>query len=73
MNIRHEILDWFGPSRRVIVICQILIYYAIDIDSLLFLSASSSDFRGVFRPLFWLVFDVDLSSLFIVGEPSHRI
>jgi hypothetical protein len=33
MNIRHEVLDWFGPSRELIVICPILMYYAIEIDS----------------------------------------
>jgi hypothetical protein len=50
VNIRHEVLDWFGPSRRVIVICPVLMY--IDIDSSLFLSGS---FVGLF----------DLSSMWI--------
>jgi hypothetical protein len=37
-------------------------YYAIEIDSSLFLSRSFGD-----------VLDVNLSSLFIVREPSHRV
>jgi hypothetical protein len=40
-------------------------YYAIEIDSSLFLS-------GVFSG-FSLVLDVDLSSLFIVEESPHRV
>jgi hypothetical protein len=47
-------------------------YYAIKIDSSLFLL----DFRGSFLdvfPIFPPVLDVDLSSLFIVGEPPHRV
>jgi hypothetical protein len=41
-------------------------YYAIEIDSSLFLSGSSGD-------IFWVVLDMDLSSLFIVEEPSHTV
>jgi hypothetical protein len=66
VNTRHEILDWFEPSRGVIVICPVLMYYAIEIGSSLFLSRFFGVFPGV-------VFDIDLSSLFIVGEPSHRV
>jgi hypothetical protein len=73
MNIRHKVLEWFRSSRGVIALRPVLMYYAIEVGSLLFLSGSYRDFRGVFRPLFWLVFDVDLSSLFIVGEPPHRV
>jgi hypothetical protein len=62
----HEILDWFEPSRGVIVIRPVLMYYAIEIGSSLFLS-------GFFGVIPGVVFDVDLSSLFIVGEPSHRV
>jgi hypothetical protein len=40
MNTRHGVLDWFKPSRRVIAIRSVLIYYAIKIDSSLFLSES---------------------------------
>jgi hypothetical protein len=45
---------------------HVLMYYAIEIDSSLFLSGSSGD-------IFWVVLDMDLSSLFIVEEPSHRV
>jgi hypothetical protein len=62
VNIRHDILDWFVPSPRVIVIRPVLMYYAIEIGFSLFLSGSFGD-----------VLDVDLCSLFIVGEPTHRV
>jgi uncharacterized membrane protein YhfC len=65
VKINHEVLDSFELSRGVIVICSVLMYYAIEIGSHLFLSRS-------FR-IFLNVFDVDLSSLFIVGESSHRV
>jgi hypothetical protein len=38
VNIRHVVLDWFEPSHGVIVIRPVLMYYAIDIGSSLFLS-----------------------------------
>jgi hypothetical protein len=44
VNTRHKVLDWFESSRGVIVIHSVLIYYAIEIDSSLFLS----DFFGAF-------------------------
>jgi hypothetical protein len=44
VNTRHEILDWFGPSRGVITLRPVLMYYAIEIDFSLFLLGS---FRGV--------------------------
>jgi hypothetical protein len=47
----------------------VLMYYAIEIGSSLFLSGSFRVFRGLFQ----IVLDVDLSSLFIVGEPPHRV
>jgi hypothetical protein len=65
VNTRHEILDWFGPSCGVIALRTVLMYYAIDIGSSLFLSGSFQIFQDVL--------DVDLSSLFIVGEPYHRV
>jgi hypothetical protein len=37
VNTRHEVLDWFGPSRGVIALRPVLMYYAIEIDSSLFL------------------------------------
>jgi hypothetical protein len=72
MNTSHEILDWFGPSRGVITIHLVLMYYAIEIGSSPFLSGS---FRVFLDPsgFFPACLDVDLSSLFIVGEPYHRI
>jgi hypothetical protein len=58
VNTRYEILDWFGLSFRVIALRSVLMYYAIEIDSSLF---------------FWDVLNVDVPSLFIVGEPPHRV
>jgi hypothetical protein len=69
MNTRHEVLDWFGPSRGVIALRSVLMYYAIEIDSSLFLSALSGVFPGCFLP----VLDVDISSLFIVAKLPHRV
>jgi hypothetical protein len=48
-------------------------YYAIEIGSSLFLSGSFPVLSGMFSPYFQIVLDVDLSSLFIVGEPPHRV
>jgi hypothetical protein len=45
VNTRHEILDWFGPSCGVLAIRPVLIYYAIEIGSSLFLSGSFRDFQ----------------------------
>jgi hypothetical protein len=47
-------------------------YYAIEIGFLYFFRALSGGFLVCFLPLF-SVLDVDLSSLFIVGEPRHRV
>jgi hypothetical protein len=69
MNIRHVVLDWFGPSRGVIAQCPVLMYYAIEIGSSLFLLALS----GVFPGCLLLFLNMDLSSLFIVGEPPHIV
>jgi hypothetical protein len=69
-------LDWFGPSCGVIALCPVLMYYAIEIDSSLFLSGSFPVVSGMFSPSFRPVpdvLDVDLSSLFIVGEPPNRV
>jgi hypothetical protein len=66
MNIRHEVLEWFGRSRGVIAIRLVLMYYAIEIYSSFFLSGS---FGGGVED----VLDVDLSFLFIVVKSSHRI
>jgi hypothetical protein len=43
-------------------------YYAIEIDSSLFLSESFPVLSRMFSPSFQYVLDVDLSYLFIVGE-----
>jgi hypothetical protein len=87
MNTRREVVNWFRPSHRVIVIRSVLMYYAIEINSL-FLSEYFRVFRGclpdVFRDsfvdppgiFFGLsrdVFVVDLSSLFIVRKLSYRV
>jgi hypothetical protein len=74
VNIRHDVLDWFGPSCRVIALRSVLIYYAIEIDSSLFLSGSFGGFPKMFSASFFAsLLDVDLSSLFIVGELPHRV
>jgi hypothetical protein len=69
VNIRHEVLDWFGPSRGVIALCPVLMYYVIEIDSSLFLLGCFQVFSGC-PPV---VLDVDLSSLFIVGKLPHGV
>jgi hypothetical protein len=69
VNISYKILEWFGSSRRVIAIRPVLMYYAIEIGSSLFLSG----FFGVFQVCFLIVLDVDPSSLFIVGKSHHRV
>jgi hypothetical protein len=72
VKIRHKVLDWFGPSCGVIVLRPVLIYYAIEIGSSLFLSGSFGIFPG-FLGCFSDVLDVDLSSIFIVRELPHRV
>jgi hypothetical protein len=74
MNTRHEVLDWFEPSRGVIALRPVLMYYVIEIGSSLFLSGSFEVFWDVFCLRDFLdVLDVDLSSLFIVGELAHKV
>jgi hypothetical protein len=80
VNIRHDVLNWFEPSRGVIVLCPVLMYYSIEIGSSLFLSGSFEGFQGIFRIVsgvsygcFPPLLDVDLSSLFIVKELPHRV
>jgi hypothetical protein len=72
---RHKVLDWFSPSRGVIAIRSVLMYYAIEISFSLFLPFRIFlGFSGdVLHGVFWIVFNVDLSSLFIVGEPHHGV
>jgi hypothetical protein len=59
-------------------------YYAIEIDHSLLLLESFENLSGMSQGFFEVVlvilrgclgdvFDVDLSSLFIVGESSHRV
>jgi hypothetical protein len=69
VNIRHKVLDWSGPSHEVIALRLVLIYYAIEIDSSLFLLGSFGCFPRDFQD----VLDVDPSSLFIVGELPYRV
>jgi hypothetical protein len=64
VNTRHKVLDCFRPSCGVIVMHPVLMYFAIVIGSSLFLSGSFRGFRDVL--------DVDLSSLFVVGEPPLK-
>jgi hypothetical protein len=73
VNTRHDILDWFGPSREVIVILRVLMHYAIEIDSSVFLSGSFWVLSGILQDSFRIVLNVDLSSLFIVRESSDRV
>jgi hypothetical protein len=72
VNTRHEVLDWFEPSCGVIALRPVLMYYAIEIVSSLFLSGSFGGLSGCPPRDFSDVLDVDLSSLFIVGESPHR-
>jgi hypothetical protein len=74
VNIRHEVLDWFGPSRGGIALHPVLMYYAIEIGySLSFFQDLPGIFRGVSSGCLPIVLDVDLSSLFIVGKPPPRV
>jgi hypothetical protein len=66
VNTRHDVLDWFETSCEVILLRPVLMYYAIEIDSSLFLSGSFEDFSVI-------ILDMNLSSLFIVGESPHRV
>jgi hypothetical protein len=69
-------LDWFGHSCGVIALRPVLMYYALEIVSLLFLSGSFGVFPRMFSGSFRVfpdALDVDLSSLFIVWEPPHRV
>jgi hypothetical protein len=52
VNTRHEVLDWFGPSRGVIALRPVLMYYAIEIGSSPFLSGSIGGFPGMFSASF---------------------
>jgi hypothetical protein len=70
VNARHEVLDWFRPSHGVITLRLILMYYAIEIGSSLFLSGSFGGFPGIF---FHDALDMNLSSLFILGESTHTV
>jgi hypothetical protein len=77
MNTRHDVLYWFGLSRGVIAIHLVLMYYTIKIGSSLF---SFGIFRGLlgdrfgdFSDVSGGLLDVDISSLFIIEEPSHRV
>jgi hypothetical protein len=54
VNTKHEILDWFRPSRGVIALRPVLIYYAIEIDSSLFLSGSFGGFPEMSSVFFGL-------------------
>jgi hypothetical protein len=76
VNIRHKILDWFRHSRGVIALRPVLLYYAIEIDSSLFLSGSFGGFSRSLPHCLWDfsdVLNIDLSSLFIVRKSPHRV
>jgi hypothetical protein len=76
VNTRHEVLDWFELSSGVIALRPVLMYYVIEIGFSLFLSGSFRCFSGNpsgFLGLFCVVLNVIISSLFIVGEPPHRV
>jgi hypothetical protein len=73
VNTRHEILYWFRPLRGVIALRPVLMYYAIKIGFSLFLLGSFGDFFRGSSGCLPDVFNVDLSSLFIVREPPHRV
>jgi hypothetical protein len=69
VKIRHEVLDWFGPSCGVIALHPVLMYYAIEFGFSFFLSGFFEIFLGCLLD----ILDVDLSPLFIVGESPHKI
>jgi hypothetical protein len=73
VNTRHEVLDWFGSSRGVIALYLILMYYAIEIGSSLFLLGSFWVSAGCPSECLEDLLDVDLSSLFIVEESPHKV
>jgi hypothetical protein len=52
MNIRYDVFDWFGSSRKVIALRPVLMYYAIEIDSSLFFSWFFRGFSEMFSPFF---------------------
>jgi hypothetical protein len=56
-------LDWFRPSRGVIALRPILMYYAVEIGSPLFLSGSFEIFPRMFSWAFQDYFG--LSSMWI--------
>jgi hypothetical protein len=60
VNTRHEVLDWFRPLRGVIALRPVLMYYAIEIDSSLFLSESFRVVSGMSPGVLF-----DLSSMWI--------
>jgi hypothetical protein len=74
----HEVLDWFEPLHEVIALRPVLIYCAIKIGSSLFLLGSFEVFRGYFQVfsgvsrMSWGCLE-DLSYLFIVEEPHHKV
>jgi hypothetical protein len=62
MNTRHEVLDLFRPSRGVIALRPVLMYYAIEIGSIeigssLFLSGSFQVLPGMFSDFSGIVQD----------------
>jgi hypothetical protein len=52
VNTRHKVLDLFGPSRGVIALRPVLMYYTIEICSSLFLLGSFEGFLDSFRGSF---------------------
>jgi hypothetical protein len=46
VNTKHGVLDWFRPSRGVIALRPVLIYYVIEVSYSLFLSGSFRDLSG---------------------------
>jgi hypothetical protein len=73
MNTRHKVFRPVRPSRAVIALRLVLMYYAVEIGSSLFLSGYFLIVSGMFSSSFSLVLDVDLSSLFIVGESPYKV
>jgi hypothetical protein len=59
VNTRHEVLTWFRPSHGVIGLRLVLMYYAIEISSSIFLLGF---FGGLFEDAFsfWDVFSLPL-------------
>jgi hypothetical protein len=72
VNTRYEVLDWFEPSHEVIVLHTVLMYYAIEIGSSLFLSSSFRDFQDFLHCLrcgsILSIYSQEITSYSLIGS-----